>query len=191
MEDVLAPGLDDGLQTLFAPCHEHEMPIGQLRWGPVPIPNEKLMALADDDLTFVDAFRKADEVLYQAIKGISDLITVPGLINLDFADVRAVMRGLEKPNCVLPATIRPLEPVTRRDAGADVDPLGEDAGRGRAAAQGGEQAQGGNPIVVVQDDLLLPLLEIVPLQLLAYHIAAIRGLDVDQPRNLAKSVTVE
>jgi glucosamine--fructose-6-phosphate aminotransferase (isomerizing) len=41
------------------------------------------------------------------------------------------------------------------------------------------------------DELLLPILEIVPLQLLAYHIAVRRGCDVDQPRNLAKSVTVE
>ena len=40
-------------------------------------------------------------------------------------------------------------------------------------------------------ELLLPILEIVPLQLLAYHIAVLRGCDVDQPRNLAKSVTVE
>jgi len=41
------------------------------------------------------------------------------------------------------------------------------------------------------DELLLPILEVVPLQLLAYHIAVRRGCDVDQPRNLAKSVTVE
>jgi glucosamine--fructose-6-phosphate aminotransferase (isomerizing) len=41
------------------------------------------------------------------------------------------------------------------------------------------------------DELLSPLLTVIPLQLLAYHIAALRGLDVDQPRNLAKSVTVE
>jgi glucosamine--fructose-6-phosphate aminotransferase (isomerizing) len=41
------------------------------------------------------------------------------------------------------------------------------------------------------NELLLPLLEVVPLQLLAYHIAVKRGCDVDQPRNLAKSVTVE
>jgi glucosamine--fructose-6-phosphate aminotransferase (isomerizing) len=45
--------------------------------------------------------------------------------------------------------------------------------------------------VPVADELLLPILEIVPLQLLAYHIAVRRGCDVDQPRNLAKSVTVE
>src|SRR5688500_19831689 len=52
------------------------------------------MALADDDLTFVDAFRKADEVLYQAVKGISDLITMNGIINVDFADVRTVMSAM-------------------------------------------------------------------------------------------------
>jgi glucosamine--fructose-6-phosphate aminotransferase (isomerizing) len=40
-------------------------------------------------------------------------------------------------------------------------------------------------------DLLAPLVSVIPLQLLAYHVAALRGLDVDQPRNLAKSVTVE
>src|SRR4029078_3635689 len=45
-------------------------------------------------LTFVDAFRKADEVLFQAIKGISDLITQEGIVNVDFADVRAVMAGM-------------------------------------------------------------------------------------------------
>jgi cell division protein FtsZ len=59
----------------------------------ITIPNEKLMMLADDDLTFVDAFRKADEVLFQAVKGISDLITLDGIVNVDFADVRTVMAG--------------------------------------------------------------------------------------------------
>ena len=54
----------------------------------ITIPNEKLMTLADDNLTFVDAFRKADEVLYQAVRGISDLITLDGIVNVDFADVR-------------------------------------------------------------------------------------------------------
>lgn len=57
----------------------------------ITIPNEKLMTLADDELTFVDAFRKADEVLFQAVKGISDLITLDGIVNVDFADVRTVM----------------------------------------------------------------------------------------------------
>jgi cell division protein FtsZ len=57
----------------------------------ITIPNEKLLAIADDELTFVDAFRKADEVLFQAVKGISDLITLEGIVNVDFADVRTVM----------------------------------------------------------------------------------------------------
>jgi cell division protein FtsZ len=60
----------------------------------ITIPNEKLMTLADDNLTFVDAFRKADEVLYQAVRGISDLITLDGIVNVDFADVRTVMNGM-------------------------------------------------------------------------------------------------
>src|SRR4051812_43511278 len=59
----------------------------------ITIPNEKLMTLADDDLTFVEGFRKADEVLFQAVKGISDLITLDGIVNVDFADVRTVMSG--------------------------------------------------------------------------------------------------
>ncbi|HEX3851726.1 MAG TPA: cell division protein FtsZ [Polyangiaceae bacterium] len=60
----------------------------------ITIPNEKLMMLADDDLTFVEAFRKADEVLFQAVRGISDLITLDGIVNVDFADVRTVMAGM-------------------------------------------------------------------------------------------------
>ena len=60
----------------------------------ITIPNEKLMTLANDDLTFVDAFRKADEVLFQAVRGISDLITLDGIVNVDFADVRTVMNAM-------------------------------------------------------------------------------------------------
>ncbi|HEX9621596.1 MAG TPA: cell division protein FtsZ, partial [Polyangiaceae bacterium] len=60
----------------------------------ITIPNEKLLSLADDDLTFVEAFRKADEVLYQAVRGISDLITLDGIVNVDFADVTTVMNGM-------------------------------------------------------------------------------------------------
>jgi cell division protein FtsZ len=60
----------------------------------ITIPNEKLMTLADDELTFVEAFRKADEVLYQAVRGISDLITLDGIVNVDFADVTTVMSGM-------------------------------------------------------------------------------------------------
>jgi cell division protein FtsZ len=60
----------------------------------ITIPNEKLITLADEELTFMEAFRKADEVLFQAVKGISDLITQEGIVNVDFADVRAVMCGM-------------------------------------------------------------------------------------------------
>ncbi len=52
------------------------------------------MLLGDDDLTFIDACRKADEVLYQAVKGISDLITQNGIVNVDFADVKTVMSNM-------------------------------------------------------------------------------------------------
>src|SRR6185503_12208922 len=50
-----------------------------------------LLQLGDEELSFVEAFRKADEVLYQAVKGISDLITQSGMVNVDFADVKTVM----------------------------------------------------------------------------------------------------
>src|SRR6476619_6305490 len=60
----------------------------------ITIPNQKLLLLGDDDLTFIDAFRKADEVLYQAVKGISDLITQNGIVNVDFADVKTVMNSM-------------------------------------------------------------------------------------------------
>jgi len=60
----------------------------------ITIPNEKLLGIVGNDVTVVDAFKQADEVLYEAVKGISDLITVHGLINLDFADVRTVMNEM-------------------------------------------------------------------------------------------------
>ena len=60
----------------------------------VTIPNEKLLTLGEDDLSFIEAFRKADEVLYQAVKGISDLITQGGMVNVDFADVKTVMSNM-------------------------------------------------------------------------------------------------
>ncbi len=60
----------------------------------ITIPNQKLLMLGEEDLTFIDAFRKADEVLYQAVRGISDLITQSGLVNVDFADVRTIMSNM-------------------------------------------------------------------------------------------------
>ena len=57
----------------------------------IVIPNERLLDVADDNTTLVEAFEMADDVLYNATRGISELITVHGLINLDFADVRTTM----------------------------------------------------------------------------------------------------
>ena len=57
----------------------------------ITIPNNKLLALAGNDMSMKDAFRKADEVLLNAVRGISDLINVSGLINVDFADVKTIM----------------------------------------------------------------------------------------------------
>jgi cell division protein FtsZ len=57
----------------------------------ISIPNQRLLAVASRSQPLLEAFKKADEVLLQAVRGISDLITVHGLINLDFADVRTIM----------------------------------------------------------------------------------------------------
>ncbi|CAM3433804.1 cell division protein FtsZ [Paracoccus nototheniae] len=60
------------------------------------IPNQNLFRLANEKTTFTDAFAMADDVLYQGVKGVTDLMVRPGLINLDFADVRAVMDEMGK-----------------------------------------------------------------------------------------------
>ena len=60
----------------------------------ITIPNERLLHTVERGVSLADSFRVADDVLRQAVQGISDLITVPGLINLDFADVRAIMEGM-------------------------------------------------------------------------------------------------
>ncbi len=57
----------------------------------VIIPNDRLLAISDKETTFKDAFAMCDEVLRQAVEGITDLITTPGIINVDFADIRAIM----------------------------------------------------------------------------------------------------
>jgi len=57
----------------------------------IAIPNDRLLQIADKRSSLQDAFRLADDVLHQGIQGISELITIPGLINLDFADVKAIM----------------------------------------------------------------------------------------------------
>jgi cell division protein FtsZ len=60
----------------------------------ITIPNERLLQAADRNMSLSDAFKMADDVLRQAVQGISDLITIPGFINVDFADVRAIMKGM-------------------------------------------------------------------------------------------------
>jgi cell division protein FtsZ len=57
----------------------------------IVVPNNRLLAVLDKQTTMVDAFRVADDVLRQGVQGVSDLVTLPGLINLDFADVRTIM----------------------------------------------------------------------------------------------------
>ncbi len=57
----------------------------------IVVPNQRLLSLGGRNLSLLETFKKADDILYQAVKGISDLITIPGLINLDLADVKSVM----------------------------------------------------------------------------------------------------
>jgi cell division protein FtsZ len=78
----------------------------------ITIPNDRLLQVVDKSATMVEAFRVADDVLRQGVQGIADLITVPGLINLDFADVRTIMA----------------------EAGSALIGIGVGTGEGRAAA---------------------------------------------------------
>src|ERR671923_2958395 len=59
----------------------------------IVVPNNRLLSVLDKGTSMVEAFRVADDVLRQGVQGISDLVTLPGLINLDFADVRTIMEG--------------------------------------------------------------------------------------------------
>jgi cell division protein FtsZ len=59
----------------------------------IVIPNDRLLSISDRSVSMMDAFRSADQVLLSGVQGITDLITTPGLINLDFADVKSVMQG--------------------------------------------------------------------------------------------------
>ena len=77
----------------------------------IVIPNEKLLSVIERRMSILDAFREADNVLRQGVQGITDLITIPGLINLDFADVRTIMH----------------------DAGSALMGIGSAAGENRAA----------------------------------------------------------
>src|SRR5690606_1183402 len=63
----------------------------------ITIPNDRLLQVVDKKTSILQAFRVADDVLRQGVQGISDLIAVPGLINLDFADVRTIMMNTGSP----------------------------------------------------------------------------------------------
>ena len=62
----------------------------------IVVPNQNLFRVADDKTTFADAFKLADEVLHSGVRGVTDLMVLPGLVNLDFADVRSIMAGMGK-----------------------------------------------------------------------------------------------
>ena len=77
--------------------HQAEHAVGELRDSAdtvITIPNERLLTAVPPDTSLIDAFKFADDVLRQAVRGISDLITVPGVINLDFADVKTIVTGM-------------------------------------------------------------------------------------------------
>ena len=60
----------------------------------ITIPNDGLLAIVPSGTSFIQAFRIADDILRQAVQGISDIITTPGVINRDFSDIRAMMLGM-------------------------------------------------------------------------------------------------
>ena len=78
----------------------------------IVIPNDKLLEIVDRRTTMPDALKKADEVLQQAVQGITDLINVPALINLDFADVQTVMKDKGMAEAVMLAVSSPLLETT-------------------------------------------------------------------------------
>src|SRR5438093_2264553 len=85
--------------------------LGEMVDTQIVIPNERLLSIVERRTTILEAFRAADDVLRQGVQGITDLITIPGLINLDFADVRTIMH----------------------DAGSALMGIGSDSGENRAA----------------------------------------------------------
>jgi cell division protein FtsZ len=96
---------EDGIQSLRNECDTL-----------IVIPNDRLLQLGDVGVSLMDAFRSADEVLLSGVQGITNLITTPGLINLDFADVKSVMSG----------------------AGSALMGIGSSRGEGRAVAAAGK-----------------------------------------------------
>ena len=75
-------------------CEEGIEALGKAVDSLITIPNDRLLDVAGPEMPMIEAFRKVDEVLLNAVQGITDLITVPGLINVDFADVRTIMSNM-------------------------------------------------------------------------------------------------
>src|SRR5688572_21281559 len=107
-------GTGTGAAPVIAEIAQAQAGIGKLRDHVdtlIIIPNDRLLQVVEKQTSVVDAFRMADEVLRQGVQGITDLITIPGLVNLDFADVRTIMN----------------------DAGSALMGIGEAEGENRAA----------------------------------------------------------
>ena len=81
----------------------------------IVVPNNRLLTVLDKQTTMVDAFRVADDVLRQGVQGISDLVTLPGLINLDFADVRTIMLSRGLAPRLFPTLFHPLSTIKKLD----------------------------------------------------------------------------
>ncbi|MBP2683578.1 MAG: cell division protein [Deltaproteobacteria bacterium] len=93
----ITAGMGGGTGTGAAPVVAEvakEMDLKNLVDTIIVIPNEKLLLIAGKEMKFVEAFRKVDDVLFHAVRGISELVTNPGYINLDFADVKTIMSGM-------------------------------------------------------------------------------------------------
>jgi cell division protein FtsZ len=75
-------------------CEDGIEALGKAVDSLITIPNDRLLDVAGAEMAMIEAFRKVDEVLLNAVQGITDLITVPGLINVDFADVRTIMANM-------------------------------------------------------------------------------------------------
>jgi cell division protein FtsZ len=80
------------MKTAEAGIHELQQYVDTL----IVIPNQNLFRIANEKTTFADAFKMADEVLHSGVRGVTDLMVMPGLINLDFADIRTVMSEMGK-----------------------------------------------------------------------------------------------
>ena len=96
----------------------------------IAIPNDRLLDVVDRATSMVDAFQLADDILRQGVQGITDLITMPGLINLDFADVRTIVNDAGTALMGI-GIARRREPRPRRGRRGDHSPLLETEHRGR------------------------------------------------------------